>query len=84
MKFTVTDASGTVLGTIDVTEEVYADDDALLAVLARANYVDRDAVLEIHEDEDNQIDIYECEFVEHGQALDVEHGIHRVSLVLIH
>ncbi len=72
MKFTVM-ALGQPIGTIDVTEEVYADDDALLNVLATAGYVDRSEVLEVAEDAENRIDIYEYE----TDSL-------RVQLVLIH
>lgn len=71
MKFNVTIA-GASHGTIDVTEEVYQDDDALLAVLADAGYVDRSEVLEVIEEEENQVDIFEYET-----------GVHLVSLVLV-
>lgn len=73
MKFTVTNGHFQVLGTIDVTEEVYVDDDALIAVLAEAGYVDRDEVLDVTEDVDDRIDIVEY-----------ESGTHVVSLTLIH
>ena len=73
MKFTVTEARGAVLGTIEVTEEVYLDDVALLQVLADAGYVDHSEVLEVTEQEDNQVDIFEYET-----------NAHRLSLVLIH
>lgn len=72
MKFNVTIA-GASHGTIDVTEDVYLDDDALISVLADAGYIDRSEVLEIVEEEENQIDIFEYET-----------GGHRVSLILIH
>lgn len=72
MKFNVTIA-GASHGTIDVTEDVYLDDDALISVLADAGYIDRGEVLEIVEEEENQIDIFEYET-----------GGHRVSLILIH
>ena len=73
MKFTVTNDADQAIGTVDVTEEVYLDDDALLGVLADAGYVDRSEVLEIVEEIDNKIDIFEYET-----------GGHRVSLVLIY
>lgn len=72
MKFNVMIA-GTSHGTIEVTEEVYLDDDALLSVLANAGYVDLGEVLEIVEEEENQIDIFEYDT-----------GTHLVSLILIH
>jgi len=72
MKFTVTDVFGTVLGTIDVTEDVYLDDDALLSVLVDAEYIDEADPCEVTEDVDNRVDIIEW-----------ESGNHLVSLVLI-
>lgn len=76
MKFSVTvegpDGQSQSIGTIDVTEAVYNDDDALIAVLASAGYVDRDESLDVIEDTDNQVDIFEYET-----------GTHLVSLVLV-
>lgn len=72
MKFNVMIA-GASHGTIEVTEEVYADDDALISVLANAGYVDQSEVLEVVEEEENMVDIFEYET-----------GVHLVSLVLIH
>ena len=72
MKFNVMIA-GTSHGTIEVTEDVYLDDDALLNVLAEAGYIDLGEVLEVVEEEENQIDIFEYDT-----------GAHLVSLILIH
>lgn len=72
MKFNVT-SLGQTIGTVDVTEEVYLDDDALISVLANAGYVAAGEVLEVVEEVENQIDIFEYET-----------GGHVVSLVLIH
>lgn len=73
MKFSVTDVYGTVLGTIEVIDEVYEDDDALLSVLADAGYIDQADVCEVTEDDANKVDIFEY-----------ESGLHLVSLALIH
>lgn len=61
------------IGTIEVDEEVYLDDDALLDCLAAAGYLDRSEVLDVTEEDENRVDIFEYDT-----------GAHRVSLVLIH
>lgn len=63
------------IGTIDVNEDVYIDDDALVAALAQSGYVDVNEVLDLSviEEDDGRVDIFEYET-----------GSHRVSLVLIH
>jgi hypothetical protein len=73
MRFNVIDVSGTTVGAIDVTVEVYEDDGALLDVLAEAGFIDSGEVLEVVEEEENQIDIFEYET-----------GGHRLSLILTH
>lgn len=77
MKFSVcTEGPGgnlQAIGTVEMTKEAYQDDDSLIAVLVEAGYVDRNDVLDVNEDDDEQVDIFEY-----------ESGVHRVSLVLIH
>lgn len=73
MKFSVCHGLTNPIGVIDVEEDVYADDDALLNVLAEAGYVDSSELLEVREDEEGRVDIFEYET-----------NYHRLALYLIH
>ena len=73
MKFTVTNVHEQVLGTIDVTEEAFNDDDSLLCVLADAGHLEVGEAFEVVEDDHNRVEIFEY-----------ESGTHVVSLTLIH
>lgn len=63
MKFTICQGLNleTVLGTIDVEEDVYEDDSALLNALAESGYIDQDEVLDVVEEEEGRVDIIDNE-----------------------
>jgi hypothetical protein len=71
MKFLIC-INGSIIGSIDVEQAVYANDSALLNVLATAGYVDRNEILDLREDQEGYLDIFEYET-----------NFHRLSLILI-
>ncbi len=71
MKFNVM-IVGVSHGTIDVTDDVYENDTALINVLVNAGHIDRGESFDIVQYDENQLDIFEGESNEH-----------RVSLVLL-
>ena len=72
MIFTVL-INGQHVGTIDVDQEVYLDDELLLSALAFEGYISKTEVLSVVEDQENRVDVIEYE----TDSL-------RLSLVLIH